>query len=77
MVDNQHKQIKGYRDLTQKEIDRMNKVKEMSNDVGKLLLEIEKMPDIDLRWLSIGKTQLQQGFMAVVRSIARPETFQR
>ena len=75
MVYNQHKQIKGYRDLTQDEIDRMNKAKEMAENVGKLLVEIEKMPNIDLRWLSIGKTQLQQGFMAVVRSIARPETF--
>jgi hypothetical protein len=27
------------------------------------------------RWISIGKTHLQQGFMALTRGIAKPETF--
>jgi hypothetical protein len=26
-------------------------------------------------WLAIGKTDLQKGFMAVIRAIARPSTF--
>lgn len=29
----------------------------------------------DKRWSSIARTQLQQGFMALIRSIAKPETF--
>ncbi|MBC4892321.1 hypothetical protein H8L28_26810, partial [Klebsiella pneumoniae] len=29
----------------------------------------------DKRWLAIGKTDLQKGFMAVIRSIAKPTTF--
>ena len=29
----------------------------------------------DQRWLAIAKTQLQQGFMALGRSIARPDGF--
>lgn len=29
----------------------------------------------DNRWLAIGKTDLQKGFMAVIRSIAKPTTF--
>jgi hypothetical protein len=29
----------------------------------------------DPRWLAIGKTDLQKGFMAVIRAIAKPETF--
>lgn len=29
----------------------------------------------NLRWLAIGQTDLQQGFMALIRAIARPETF--
>lgn len=32
-------------------------------------------PTIDQRWVSIGATQLQQGFMALVRGIAQPTTF--
>lgn len=29
----------------------------------------------DQRWVAIGKTQLQQGFMAIYRGIAQPEGF--
>jgi hypothetical protein len=32
-------------------------------------------PMLDQRWISIGATQLQQGFMAVIRGIAQPTTF--
>lgn len=32
-------------------------------------------PTLDQRWISIGATQLQQGFMAVIRGIAQPTTF--
>ena len=34
-----------------------------------------EFPSIDQRWVSIGATQLQQGFMAVIRGIAQPSTF--
>jgi len=33
------------------------------------------LPSLDMRWVSIGATQLQQGFMAVIRGIAQPSTF--
>lgn len=81
IVDNQHKKITGYRDLTQDEIDLMNKVKDKAEEVRKLLSEIEGVHAdigqhaIDMRWLNIGKTDLQKGFMALVRSIAKPESF--
>ena len=40
-------------------------------------VEGPSQPDlaIDPRWLAIGRTHLQEGFMAVIRAIARPETF--
>ncbi|UYZ84286.1 hypothetical protein MTZ49_01515 [Entomomonas sp. E2T0] len=71
----QHKKIKGYRDLSQAEIDAMNEVKVLAEQVGALHEKIAQMPDIDQRWLAIGKTELQQGFMALTRSIAQPTTF--
>lgn len=37
--------------------------------------EEPRIIEIDYRWLAIGKTDLQKGFMSVIRSIARPETF--
>lgn len=33
------------------------------------------VPSIDQRWVSIGATDLQRGFMAVIRGIAQPTTF--
>ena len=75
MVDNQHKQIKGYRDLSIEEIALMNKVKAKGEELAELLEEIKANPTIDQRWLAIGKTDLQTGLMAVTRSIAQPTTF--
>lgn len=75
MVDNQHKQIKGYRDLTQEEINAMNRCKEEAIEVGLLCDRVAATPGVDQRWVAIGKTDLQKGFMALIRAIARPETF--
>lgn len=81
MVDNQHKHIKGYRDLTQQEIDLMNEGKVLAEQCREYTEKLKALSHpqdgdgIDGRWLSIGVTQLQQGFMAVIRSIAKPTTF--
>lgn len=76
MVDNQHQKIKGYRDLTEEEIALMNEAKELSVKVGELVDKLNALEQsIDLRWVAIGKTNLQQGFMALIRSIAQPTTF--
>lgn len=75
MVDNQHKQIKGYRDLSQAEIDLMNECKAKAVECGQLCDKLTATVGIDQRWLAIGRTNLQQGFMAVIRAIAKPETF--
>jgi len=81
-MDNQHKLIKGYRDLSQEEIDLMNEGKELSAKVGEWIDKLEKAyfaiaieQEPDPHWLAIGKTDLQKGFMAVIRSIAKPSTF--
>jgi len=86
-MDNQHQKIKGYRDLSQEEIDLMNEGKELAEKVGDFIARLEGLSnplnasslvqhfEIDGRWVSIGKTHLQQGFMAAIRSIAKPTTF--
>jgi hypothetical protein len=82
-MDNQHQKITGYRELTQEEIDLMNEVKQLAAKTGELIEKLSASdvittPDvdgIDLRWVNIAKTQLQQGFMALTRSIAKPTTF--
>lgn len=74
-MDNQHKKIKGYRDLNQQEIDAMNTIKDLAAKVGDMIESLEEHPDIDKRWLAIAKTDLQKGFMSAVRSVAKPDSF--
>lgn len=74
-MDNQHKHIKGYRDLTQEEIDLINEGKALAEQCGKFIHKIESMESTDKRNVALGKTNLQQGFMWAIRAVARPETF--
>jgi len=81
-VQDQHKLIKGYRDLSQEEIDLMNEGKTLGNQIGELIERLEsaefartsdQVPD--KRALAIAKTNLQQGMMWLIRSIAKPGGF--
>lgn len=71
-MDNQHKLVKGYRDLSQQEIDAMNSIKLAEQDIGQLWQQIAKVPGVDVRMLNIAKTQLQQSFSWFVRAVAQP-----
>ena len=74
--------------LSEAEIALINRVKAKAEEVRELIAEVEKLTNgwfspggsekniaVDPRWLGIGRTNLQQGFMAVIRAIARPEGF--
>lgn len=74
-MENQHRQIKGYRELSQEEINAMNNIKSYGENLKALIEELKTISDIDQRWVSISETHLQQGIMAAVRSVARPESF--
>lgn len=74
-MDNQHREIKGYRDLNADEIAAMNNVKSMGEQLGILVQQVRAMPEVDQRWASIGATELQQGLMALTRAIAKPTFF--
>lgn len=74
-MDNQHKHIKGYRDLSAEEIAAMNEAKALAEQCGAFVEKLLADTKTDKRWVAIGKTQLQQGFMAVIRGIAQPTTF--
>lgn len=85
-MDNQHRQIKGYRELTQAEIDLMNEVKAKGAELEELIKKLDdNVTSNNLqhgtadaeprRWISIGKTHLQQGLMALTRAVAQPTFF--
>jgi hypothetical protein len=80
--------ITGYRQLSEQEVRLMNEGKALAEQVGEYISKLrtyadvsrqtavtQLTPPLDQRWISIGATQLQQGFMAVIRGIAQPTTF--
>lgn len=76
--------ITGYRELNQDEIDLMNEIKSHGAKLEELIqkLTAPRNPEgfsmdnyPDQRWVAIGKTSLQQGLMALVRAVAKPESF--
>lgn len=74
-MENQHKLIKGYRDLSKEEVALMNQAKELAVVVGAMVEVLQKTDGFDQRWIAEGKTDLQKGFMSLIRGIAQPSTF--
>lgn len=73
-MDNQHKKIKGYNELTQETIDSMNEIKVKAAEVGELILKLNAN-GADPRWSEAGALDLQKGFMSLTRSVAKPDFF--
>lgn len=67
--------ITGYRELSAPDTVAINNVKAAGEKIGLLVAQVRAMPDVDQRWAAIAVTNLQTGFMALVRSIARPTSF--
>lgn len=82
--------ITGYRQLSEAEVALMNEGKALAEACGAYVAKLRTHPDVtrnqapndgvalqplDQRWISIGATDIQRGFMAVIRGIAQPTTF--
>lgn len=74
-MENQHRQIKGYRELSQDEINLMNEIKTKGAELGELVEKLRKAEGLDQRWVSIGATDFQTGLMALTRAVAQPTFF--
>lgn len=88
-MENQHRKIKGYRELSQQEIDLMNEVKQKGEELGCLFSKIENVfesaeSDMPLsvaqsfqrqQCITQAEVNLKQGIMWMVRSVALPESF--
>lgn len=82
-MENQHRKISGYRELSQVEIDLVNSVKAQEAALLALVLTVQgriaDSTDIGRvaaaepgRWSSIAKTHIQEGCSALVRAITQP-----
>ena len=76
--------ITGYRQLTEAEVALMNEGKALAEHCGAYIAKLrgaviqrDGCPDsvLDQRWISIGATDLQKGWMCITRGIAQPTTF--
>ena len=82
--------LTGYRQLTEDEAALINEAKALAEQCGAFIEKLRAYvppgtnaldriitpgESLDQRWISIGATDLQRGFMAVVRGIAKPTTF--
>lgn len=77
--------IAGYRTLNADEIALINEIKHHGQQIQALVdrLAMRSTPReglsneamTDARWVSIGRTHLQQGFMALTRAVAKPNSF--
>ena len=74
-MENQHRKITGYRELSQEEINTMNAIKGHGVALDALVTMMSGIEGIDKRWLAIGTTDLQTGLMALTRAVAQPTTF--
>lgn len=89
-MDNQHRQIRGYRELTQAEIDLMNQAKALEAEVlafhqrihDTLSAQVETQDPVEcrraydaqaFRWHAKARTDIEAGFMALIRAIAQPQ----
>ena len=74
-MENQHRKIKGYRELSEEEIGMMNEIKAKGAELGELVAKLRASDSLDQRWVSIGATDFQTGLMALTRSVAKPTFF--
>lgn len=76
MVDNQHKKITGFRDLTEDEIELINVIKGHEAGLASLLHQV--MGSIakgeGMRQAAIARTEFEGAFMRLVRAVAQPES---
>lgn len=65
--------VAGYRPQSESAVSVVNNNKAIEERVLRVLDDIGQRTSIDKRWLAIGRTHIEQGFMAVNRAVFQPE----
>jgi hypothetical protein len=65
--------VHGYTTQTGERVQLVNANKIAEERVLRLLDALLAAPAIDKRWLAIGRTHIEQGFMAINRAVFQPE----
>lgn len=64
--------VEGYKAQSSDNVERVNANKRHEEEILRVIDALKQDPTVDQRWLAIGRTHLEEGFMAVNRSIFRP-----
>jgi hypothetical protein len=67
--------VRGYRPQSEENVALVNANKAVEEEILQILDSLGEHPGVDKRWLAIGRTHIEQGFMAVNRSVFCPERF--
>lgn len=74
MTDKKHEglPVAGYQSQFPAAVEKVNRNKEIEEQVLRLLDELALDPETDKRWLAIGRTEIERGFMSVNRAVFKP-----
>lgn len=64
--------VAGYRPQDARAVNLVNWNKALEEIILRALDGLANDPGVDKRWLAIGRTQIEQGFMAVNRAVFKP-----
>lgn len=64
--------VHSYREQTSDRVEQVNLHKQAEERVLRILDTLKSDPTIDQRWLAIGRTAIENGFMAVNRAVFQP-----
>lgn len=64
--------VAGYKPQSNENVTLVNVNKQLEERVLRQIDELAKTPGVDGRWLAIGKTAIENGFMAVNRAVFKP-----
>jgi len=65
--------VEGYRPQPNNNVNLVNANKRFEEEALRVLDHLETLPDVDKRWLAIGRTGMENAWMAVNRAIFKPD----
>lgn len=65
--------VHGYQSQSEKNLELVNRNKCLEERTLRVLDELATLDGVDKRWLAIGRTAIENGFMAVNRAVFQPK----
>ena len=73
MTDHQPLPVSGYTSQSDDKVLTVNENKQLEETILKRLDALQAESDFDKRWLAIGRTHIEEAFMAINRAIFKPQ----